>query len=79
MSLTDLMSNLGLSFYPIVALVIFVAVFVTLMVRLGRTPSRDLSNWSRMPIDEDTTPHATQADHARTAAPAAMEGARAHG
>ncbi len=75
MSLTDLMSNLGLATYPIIALVIFVAVFVTLMIRLGRTPSRDLSTWSRMPIDEEPSRHTKQHDPVQTA----MEGARAHG
>lgn len=72
MSLTDLMSNLGLSFYPIVALVIFVAVFVTLMIRLGRTPASDLSTWSRLPMEDETSKPAPNTN-------SAMEGAHAHG
>lgn len=54
MSLADIMSNAGLSFYAEVALVLFLVVFLAIVVRLV-LPSRrrDLDEASRLPLDDD--------------------------
>ncbi len=52
MSLTDLMSSFGLAIYPIVALVIFLGVFAAVMVRLYRTPNRELRAWAESALDD---------------------------
>lgn len=53
MNLTDLMSGAGLSIYAQVALVIFVAVFVAIVIRTF-APSRRtvMDDLSRIPLDD---------------------------
>lgn len=55
MSLTDIMSNLGLAVYPQVALLIFAIVFVAILVRtLSR--SRNFDRAALLPLDDDSNP-----------------------
>ena len=54
MSLTEIMSHSGLSGYAIVGLVLFMAAFVAIVVRLF-LPSRrsELDRAARLPIDDE--------------------------
>ena len=52
MSLSQLMSAAELTVWPVSALVIFVGVFTLLMMRLARTPLREIDRAARLPIDE---------------------------
>lgn len=53
MKLSDIMSHAGLTFYTEVALVIFLAVFVAVVVRtLWPSRSRELDSQARIPFDE---------------------------
>lgn len=52
MSLSQLMSAAELTIWPICALVIFVGVFTLLMLRLARTPAREIDRAAQLPIDE---------------------------
>lgn len=54
MSLTELMSNAGLSRYAEVALVLFLFAFLLILVRLFRPSQRDtLERQARLPLDDD--------------------------
>ncbi len=60
MSLTDLMSGADLAFYPQVAMVIFVVVFLAMTARiLGRRRPGELARWASLPL-EDGQPGATK-------------------
>jgi cbb3-type cytochrome oxidase subunit 3 len=52
MRLSELMSNMDLSFYPQVALVIFLAVFTGVVIRLF-TRAKDYEEASRLPLNDD--------------------------
>lgn len=53
MRLSDIMGSLDLSIYPQVAMVIFVAVFAAVMVRLfGRSRSGELNRAAALPLEE---------------------------
>ena len=52
MSLTDLMSGMNLSLYPQIALVIFLAVFFAVAVRVWRMPKDNADELARLPIDD---------------------------
>ena len=54
MRLTDVMSGMDLSVYPQIGLVIFLAVFAVVTLRLlGRDKGRALQRHASMPLDED--------------------------
>jgi cbb3-type cytochrome oxidase subunit 3 len=58
--LSDIMGNAGLAFYAEVALVIFMAVFVLITVRLFMpSAQQELREAARLPLDDDPTPAAT--------------------
>jgi cbb3-type cytochrome oxidase subunit 3 len=58
--LSDIMGNAGLAFYAEVALVIFMAVFVLITVRLFMpSAQQELQEAARLPLDDDPTPAAT--------------------
>ncbi len=52
MSLTDIMSGMGLVTLPLIALVIFVAVFGLIVAHALTRPRRQVEHWSRIPIDD---------------------------
>lgn len=57
MSLTEIMSNAGLSRYAEWALLLFVFAFVLIIVRLFRPSKRDsLEKQARLPLDDDQDP-----------------------
>jgi hypothetical protein len=54
MRLSDLMSSMGLAIYPQVALLIFLAVFIAIGVRVfGRARPEQFRRWSRIVLDEE--------------------------
>jgi len=52
MRLSDIMSHMDLAVYPQVALVIFLAVFASVLVRLYRAGGADLQSHAGMALDE---------------------------
>jgi cbb3-type cytochrome oxidase subunit 3 len=52
MSLTDIMSNMELSIYPQVGLVIFFGVFVAVAARALRTPAKAAKARASIPLDD---------------------------
>ena len=66
MKLSDVMSHAGLSGYAEVALILFVAAFLAVVVRLywpGR--AAELDHAARLPLDDDTTTRAAPAGEER--------------
>jgi cbb3-type cytochrome oxidase subunit 3 len=58
MSLTSIMSAAGLTIYPIVALVLFLTVFLAVMVRTMNRRSRETFNrCARIPLDDAPLAH----------------------
>lgn len=53
MSLSDVMGHAGLSGYAIVALVLFLAAFTAIVVRVVRARRPDLDRLARMPLEDD--------------------------
>ncbi len=54
MRLTDIMSGLNLSIYPQIALVIFVAVFTGMLIRVfSRSRSSEFERAANLPLHED--------------------------
>jgi hypothetical protein len=57
MRLTDLMSGANLSLYPQIGLVIFLAVFASIVLRVyGRRRADDHARWAAMPLDDTPRP-----------------------
>jgi len=53
MRLSDLMSNMDLAFYPQVALVIFLAVFVGVIARVfSKKRAKEYEEAARLPLDD---------------------------
>ncbi len=52
MRLTDIVSAFGLTFFPIVGLLIFLAVFVAVSVRAVRTPRGLARAWAALPLED---------------------------
>jgi cbb3-type cytochrome oxidase subunit 3 len=53
MRLTDVMSNLGLGIYPILALPLFIGVFVAVVVRTNKRSKRaELDRAGGLPLEE---------------------------
>ncbi len=52
MSLSEIMSRAGLALYPIVALVLFVAVFASVLIRVMRLPRDTSAAFASMALDE---------------------------
>lgn len=56
MSLTEIMSNAGLSRYAELALLLFVFAFVLIIARLYRPSRRDeLERQAKLPLEDDST------------------------
>ncbi len=55
MSLTDIMSNMELSIYPQIALIIFFGIFVAVAYRALRTTSQAAKTRAALPFDETDT------------------------
>ena len=61
MRLSDIMGNMDLAVYPILALVLFVGVFVLVTGRALRTSRATHDRWSRIPLDQsDAVAETTQ-------------------
>ena len=54
MRLSDVMSHAGLSGYAIVALVLFLAAFTAIVIRVVRARRPDLDRLARMPLEDDS-------------------------
>lgn len=76
MRLSDIMSQLGLTFYPQVALIIFLGVFIAVAIRTFRKSRKsDLESMASMPLDDAPTP--ASSPYAKVAGIASMkEGTR---
>jgi cbb3-type cytochrome oxidase subunit 3 len=61
MSLTEIMSNAGLSRYPEIALLLFVFAFIVILLRVF-LPSRKrtFERAARLPLDDDASPSSTR-------------------
>jgi cbb3-type cytochrome oxidase subunit 3 len=58
MKLSDVVSHAGLAFYAEVALIVFFAVFVAIVVRLfASRRSRDMERMARLPLDDTPEEH----------------------
>lgn len=55
MSMSDLMSRMDLTTYPLVALVIFFGVFVMIFLRLMRVRDSEIRHGAQLPLDDLTT------------------------
>lgn len=53
MRLSDIMGNMDLTVYPILALVIFSGVFVLVTGRALRTDRATHARWARIPLDPE--------------------------
>ncbi|MFO0830772.1 MAG: hypothetical protein U0637_02900 [Phycisphaerales bacterium] len=54
MSLTEIMSAAGLTFYPIAAMILFLLAFTIVLARvLSRKNARTLEQYSFMPLEDD--------------------------
>lgn len=65
MRLSDIMGNMDLAVYPILALVIFAGVFVLVTGRAMRTDRATHARWARIPLETDH--ESTSADPAKEA------------
>jgi len=60
MRLSDIMSAMGLSLYPTVAMIFFLAVFAGVLVRVFRPSARaEMDAAARLPLSDDSTAHTT--------------------
>ncbi len=67
MRLSDIMGRLDLSFYPQVALVIFLVVFAAVMLRVfSRSRSHEFNHAASLPLEEDSPRAATHIPTAHT-------------
>lgn len=62
MRLSDVVSHAGLSIYAIVALVLFVGIFIAVVIRVVAAKRRDMERNARLPLD-DATPRSGDPDH----------------
>ncbi|MFT3686810.1 MAG: cbb3-type cytochrome c oxidase subunit 3 [Phycisphaerales bacterium] len=53
MRLSDIMSHVELTLYPLVALVIFIGVFVLVVGRAMRTNRTRHEQWARIPLSDE--------------------------
>ena len=44
----------GIEVFPVISLILFVSVFTIALVRVIRMDSRDVDDWSRLPLDGDS-------------------------
>jgi hypothetical protein len=58
-SLSDVVGGAGLSGYAEVALILFLAVFVAVVLRVMFSNRRHLDAMARLPLDGDTTSHSS--------------------
>jgi cbb3-type cytochrome oxidase subunit 3 len=56
MRLSDVMSHAGLARYAEVALILFLIAFAAIVIRLFRSPRREIERASRLPLERDDTP-----------------------
>lgn len=52
MRLSDVISNMNLAIWPQIALVMFVVIFASVLVRIYRRSRRDYEGIARLPIDD---------------------------
>lgn len=52
MRLSDVVSHSGLSIYAVIALVIFLAAFVGIVVRVFTAKRRDMDHQARLPLED---------------------------
>ncbi len=78
MSMSDLMSRMDLTTYPLVALVIFFGVFVLVFLRLMRVRDSEIRHGAQLPLD-DLTNASTDITPGHTSGPAEKSTTPAHG
>ena len=52
MSLSELMSSYGLAFFPQVALIVFIAVFLLVVARAALAPKSEMKRDARLVLDD---------------------------
>jgi len=62
-SLSDIVGASGLHVYAEVALLIFFAVFVAVVLRVTFTRGKDLDTVARLPLEDDAASHSLTAEH----------------
>lgn len=66
MRLTDVMSSMGLAFYPVVALVLFLAVFVAVVARAySRSRKDEMDRAGLIPLSDDGAARGPAGEDAR--------------
>lgn len=57
MGVTDIMSNMSLEIYPIIALVLFLVAFSIIMWGVLRVPRSVITHQAMLPLEDDTNFH----------------------
>lgn len=63
MRLSDLMHGMNLSWYPTAAMILFLAVFLAIIVRVLLMPKRTADEIARVPFEDDVVTPRNQRDH----------------
>lgn len=59
MGVTDIMSNMDLDIYPIIALVLFLVAFSIIIWGVLRSPRAVITHQSMLPLQDDTNFHSS--------------------
>jgi len=54
--LSDIMGNSGLALYAVVAMILFILVFVAVVIRIFATRRSDMDRNARLPLDDGESP-----------------------
>ena len=69
MSLSDIVSRLGLGTFPTIALVIFLVVFVAVMTRaFSKRRTKRYEHLAELPLEDDESPNASNGSNDRNRA-----------
>ncbi|HEY6572451.1 MAG TPA: hypothetical protein VI198_03960 [Candidatus Eisenbacteria bacterium] len=56
MKLSDIMGNSGLALYAVIAMILFILVFVAVVIRIFATRRSDMDRNARLPLDDGERP-----------------------
>jgi cbb3-type cytochrome oxidase subunit 3 len=56
MRLSDIMSRMDLTIWPVAALVIFLGIFILIAMRTMKRPREELASEASLPLQDDTGP-----------------------
>jgi hypothetical protein len=62
MRLSDILSGVDLTVYPLIALVIFVGIFVVVLVRVARASRASIRDAAALPLADDAAMPGTRSD-----------------